>query len=156
MSSFICCAYIDCWKPIQAKTVDDVSHLSFITEHNFFHHLLQAVSSHWFKGKERKYNTIGCLFCFPPFVAMGDTFFLLVQYQHCRNWFIPLSSYNLISITLFVLTLLLFLCLCSTYSHLHLYLDYATILCTSFFVSPTSCLFPISTSLLLLHLSVLC
>lgn len=58
----------------------------------FSHHLLLAMSNQWFRGKERKSDMIGCPFCFPSFVAMGDTFLLLMQYQHCRSclWFPPL------------------------------------------------------------------
>lgn len=64
---------------------------SFCYRTLFSHHLLLAMSNHWFRGRKRKSDMIGCPFCFPPFVAMGDTFLLLMQYQHCRNcfWFPP-------------------------------------------------------------------
>lgn len=77
----------------------DVNHPPFVTETMFSHHLLLAVSSHWFRGRERESDMIGCSVCFPPFVAMGDTFLLLMQYQHCHNclWCPPPDiSYSII------------------------------------------------------------
>lgn len=35
------------------------------------------------------HETIGCPFCFSSFVATGDTFFRLEQYQQCQNWCPP-------------------------------------------------------------------
>lgn len=84
----------------------------------------------------RTSDMIGCPFCFPPFVAMADTFLLPMQHQQ-----LPLASSpprdTIISspaLSLFELSHRLpsCLCLCSTCSHLRLYLDSALKLHASF------------------------
>lgn len=122
-----------------------------------------AVSSHWFRGRERvKYDWLP--FLFSPLLLLWVThsvYWCNTNIVATASGFPPTQlQYNLIPSPLFVLTLPhwfpSFLCLCSTCSHLRLYLDNDLILCASLFLfclHTSFCFFLITTCLLPHHLS---
>lgn len=72
----------------------------------FSNNLLLAISSQWLRREETVWYDWLPLSVSPFFVAMGDTFLLLMQYQHCCNRFLfPLCPDSVISSPALILCL---------------------------------------------------